>query len=229
VRLREHLERRSENFFRTGSDDGPKLGTALHRLHLRGEPSAAGNPLFQLLRVVGQHVGGVPIVRHPDARGVRLVEIGRVKPEPCAGGDANAVERDDPQDQGTGGVALAVDDHPFAAVAYGGVFELVLMNEAAVVLADAIIRERGASRCGHYASRAHDRQEKLGRMQPRPPRPIGRAIMPPSSGITLTRPAAPLQTFQIEATRQKAFKGRAANRERLTTDVRTCIEGQGSQ
>jgi hypothetical protein len=126
--------------------------------------------------LVGQHVGGVAIVRHPDARGVRLVEIGRVKPEPCAGGDANAVERDDPQDQGTGGVALAVDDHPFAAVAYGGVFELVLMNEPAVVLADPIIRTGAARRCGDHASGAQDGQEEIGKTQtPAPHRHAARS------------------------------------------------------
>jgi len=66
------------------------------------------------------------------------------------------------------------------------------MYEAAVVLADAIIRERGARRSGDHASRAHDGQEKIGRMQPRPQRPIRGAIMPPSSGRNLTR--APLHT-----------------------------------
>jgi hypothetical protein len=35
------LQQHSENFHRARSDDGPKLGTALHRLHIRGEPPAA--------------------------------------------------------------------------------------------------------------------------------------------------------------------------------------------
>jgi hypothetical protein len=72
----------------------------------------------------------------------------------------------DAQDDGAGGVAFAVDDDPFAPVADGGVFELVLMDEAAVVLADAIVRERGASGSGDYASRAHDGEEEIRRMQP---------------------------------------------------------------
>jgi len=62
----------------------------------------------------------------------------------------------------------------------------VLIDEAAIVLADAIIRERGTSRSGDHASRTHDGQEEIGRMQPRPQRPIRRAIVPPSSGRNLT-------------------------------------------
>ena len=50
------------------------------------------------------------------------------------------VKRDDAQDQGACGVADSVDDHPVTAVADCGVFELVLFEEAAVVLPDACYR-----------------------------------------------------------------------------------------
>ena len=56
----------------------------------------------------------------------------------------------------------------------------------AVVLPDAIIRARGVNRSGDHASRAHDGQEEIERMQPRPRRPIRREIMPPLSGRNLT-------------------------------------------
>jgi len=98
-----------------------------------------------------------------------------VKAEARARRDAYSVERDDAEYQRASGVADAVDDDPLAAVADSRVFELVLIEEAAVILADAIISERGASRSGDYASRAHDGQEEIGRMQPRPQRPIRRA------------------------------------------------------
>jgi hypothetical protein len=93
----------------------------------------AVNPFLHRLRVVGDHVGGGPIARHLDPGCERFVKIGRVKPKSGAGGDTDPVERDDAQDQGAGGVADAVDNHPFAAVADGGIFELVLIDEAAVV------------------------------------------------------------------------------------------------
>jgi hypothetical protein len=130
-RERMRSKRHSENFLRARIDDGPELGTVLHRLHVGGEPAVAVDPFLHRLRVVGQHVGGGPIARHLDPGRERLVKIGRVKPEARAGGDADPVERDDAQDQGAGGIADAVDDHPFAAVADGGVFELVLLDEAA--------------------------------------------------------------------------------------------------
>jgi hypothetical protein len=41
------------------------------------------------------------------------------------------------------------------------VFELVLIDEAAVILPDAIIRTGAASRCGDHASRARDGQEEI--------------------------------------------------------------------
>jgi len=180
------VERRSENFFWAGSDDGPEFGAVLHRLYVGGEPAVAVDPFLHCLRVVGQHIGSAPIVRHLDAERIGLVEIGRVKAEARARGDAYPVERDDTEHQRAGGIADAVDDDPLAAVAYSGVFELVLIDEAAVVLTDAIIRECGASRSGDHGSRAHHRQEEIGRMQPRPQCPIRRAIMPPSSGRNLT-------------------------------------------
>jgi len=150
------------------------------------------DPFLHLLRVVGQHVGAGPIARHLDPGREPSVDKGRVKPETRAGGDADPVKRDDAQDQGAGGVANAVDDHPFAAVADSGVLKLVLIEEAAVVLPDAIIRTSAAISCGDHASRAHDGQEEIERMQPRPQRPIRREIMPPSSARNLTR--APLHT-----------------------------------
>jgi hypothetical protein len=121
-----------------------------------------------------------------------------VKAEARARGAADPVERDNAEHQRAGRVADAVDDDPLATVADTGVFELVLIDEAAVVLADAIISERGASRSGDYASRAQDGQdgrEEIGRMQRRPRRPIRHTIMPPSSGRNLTR--APLHTIFI--------------------------------
>jgi len=149
------VDRHSENFFRAGIDDSPEFG-AVHRLHVGGEPAVAVDPFLHCLWVVGQHIGGGPIVRHLDAESVGRVEMGRVKAEARARGDADPAERDDAEHQRAGGVADAVDDDPLATVADSGVFELVLIDEAAVVLADAIISERGASRSGDYASRAHD-------------------------------------------------------------------------
>jgi hypothetical protein len=55
-----------------------------------------------------------------------------------------------------GGVAFAVDNHPFAPVADSCVFELVLIEEAAIILFDAIIRTGAAIRCGDHACCAHD-------------------------------------------------------------------------
>src|SRR6516164_9765078 len=173
------------DFLRARTDHGPELGT-VHRLHVGSEPSVTVDPFLHLLRVVGQHVGAGPIARHLDPGREPSVDKGRVKPEARAWSGANPVERDDAQDQGAGGVADAVDDDPLAAVADGGVFELVLIDEAAVVLADAIIRERGASRSGDHASRAHDGQKEIERKHPRPQRPIRPAVMPSLSGRNLT-------------------------------------------
>jgi hypothetical protein len=77
--------------------------------------------------------------------------MGRVKAEPRARGGTDPVERDDPEHERAGGVADAVDDNPLSAVSNGGVFALVLVDEAAIVLADTIIRKRGASRSSDYA------------------------------------------------------------------------------
>jgi hypothetical protein len=177
-------KRHSENSLRARTDDGPELGT-VHRLHVGGEPSVAVDPFLHRLRVVGQHVGGGPRARHLDPGREPSVDKGRVKPEARAGGDADPVKRDDAQDQGAGGVANAVDDHPFAAVADGGVFELVLMDEAAVVLPDAVIRTGAATRCGDRASRAHNGQEEIRKTQTGPT-PTRRAIMPYPGKCTLT-------------------------------------------
>ena len=106
-------------------------------------------------------MSAVAIARHLDPDREPSVDRGRVKPEARAGGDADAVKRDDAQDQGAGGVADAVDDHPIAAVADGGVLELVLIEEAAVVLPDTIICTGAAIRCRDQASRAHDGQEEI--------------------------------------------------------------------
>src|SRR5689334_25116081 len=94
--------------------------------------------------------------------------MGRVKAEARTRGGADPIKRDDTEHQRAGGVADTVDDNPLAAVSDGGVFALVLVDEAAIVLADAIIRERRPNRSGDYASRAHDGQEEIGRMQVRP-------------------------------------------------------------
>ena len=74
------------------------------------------------LRVVGQHIGGGPIVRHLDAERVGRVEMGRVKAEACARGAANPVERDNAEHQRAGRVADPVNDDALTAVADGGVF-----------------------------------------------------------------------------------------------------------
>src|SRR6516164_6252921 len=101
------------DFLRARTDHGPELGT-VHRLHVGSEPSMTVDPFLHLLRVV---IGVGPITRHLDPGREPSVDKGRVKPEARAGGDADPVKRDDAQDQGAGGIANAVDDHPFAAVA----------------------------------------------------------------------------------------------------------------
>jgi len=147
----------------------------------------AVKPFLHRLRVVGEHVGGGPKVRHLDPGRERFVKIGRMKPKSRAGGDADPVVRDDAQDQGAGRVADAVDDHPFAAVADGGIFELVLIDEAAIILPDAIIRVGCVSCCGDHAYRARDEQEEIRKTQIPAPTPTRRTIMPLSFGRNLTR------------------------------------------
>ena len=126
----------SERFVRAGIDDGPEFGAVLYRLHLGGEPAVAVDPSLHCLRVVGQHIGRGPVVRHLDAEGIGRVEMGRVKPEAPARGGTNPVERDDPEHQRAEGVADAVDDNPLSAVSNCGVFALVLVDEATIVLAE---------------------------------------------------------------------------------------------
>src|SRR4029077_2999095 len=152
-----------------------------------GEPAVTVDPLLNRLRVVRQHIRGVPIARHLDASRIGFVEIGRVKAETGPRCDADSVEGHDPENKGAGGVADPVNDDPFAAVADGGVFELVLMDEAAVVVPDAIIGERGAARSSDHASRARDKQEELRETQTPAPHRHVYAIMSLSSGRNLTR------------------------------------------
>jgi hypothetical protein len=57
--------RRSENFLRARIDDGPELGTVLHGLHVGGKSAVAVDPFLHRLRVVGQHVGGIPMLLSP--------------------------------------------------------------------------------------------------------------------------------------------------------------------
>ena len=158
----------SENFSWTGINDGLEFGAVLYGLHAGGEPAVAVDPVLHCLGIIGQHIGGGPIVRHLDAERIGRVEMGRVKAEARTRGGADPIERDDTEHQRAGGVADTVDDNPLAAVSNVGVFALVLVDEAAIVLADAIIRERRPNRSGDYASRAHDGQEEIGRMQARP-------------------------------------------------------------
>ena len=106
-------------------------------------------------------MSAVAIARHLDPDREPSVDRGRVKPEARPGSDADAAKRDNTQEKGAGGVADAVDDHPVAPVADGGVLELVLVYEAAVVLPDTIIRTGTVIRCGDHASRAGEEQEEI--------------------------------------------------------------------
>jgi hypothetical protein len=65
-----------------------------------------------------------------------------VKSETCTRRDADPVERDDPEHQRTGGVADAVDDDALAAIADRRIFDLVLVDQAAVITGDAVIGGR---------------------------------------------------------------------------------------
>jgi hypothetical protein len=180
----------SEKFFRAGIDDGPEFGAVLYRLHAGGEPAVAVDPFLHCLGVIGQHIGCGPIVRHLHTERIGRVEMSRVKAEARARGGAYPIEGDDAKHQRAGGVADAIDDDPLSVVSDSAVFELVLIDEAAVVIADAIICEGSPSRSGDYASRAQDGQEEIGRLQARPQRTIPSAIMPLSSGRNLARPLA---------------------------------------
>ena len=65
-----------------------------------------------------------------------------MKSETCTRRDADPVERDDPEHQRTGGVADAVDDDALAAIADRRIFDLVLVDQTAVITGDAVIGGR---------------------------------------------------------------------------------------
>jgi hypothetical protein len=73
-----------------------------------------------------------------------------VKAEARARGDADPAERDYAEHQRAGGVADAVDDDPLATVADSGVFELVLIDEAADA---SVVRQNFDARLAAYPSR----------------------------------------------------------------------------
>ena len=102
----------------------------------------ATEPVLHRVRIVGHHIGGAFVAHHLHARGRGLVEIGHVKSEACPRRDAHPVERNDSENQRAGGIADSVDDDALAAIADRRVFDLVLVDQTAVVAGDAVIGGR---------------------------------------------------------------------------------------
>src|SRR6266540_6465174 len=120
-------------FFRARIDDRPQRRAVLDALHLGGETALLADPLLHGLRIVRDQVGGAGVARHLRSERQAGVVIGEMESEARPRRDANAVERDDAQDQRAGGIADAVDDHALAAVADRGVFGLVLIDQPTMV------------------------------------------------------------------------------------------------
>src|SRR5215467_10614294 len=132
-------KRLTNELVRAGIDDGPKRRAVLYFFHIGGKPAMPTNPLPHGLLIVGHDICGALIAKHLDSEGRGLVIIGHVKAEACPRGHANPTKGDNTQHQGAGGVADAINDHAFAMIAEGGIFDLVSIDQPPMIRSNTVL------------------------------------------------------------------------------------------